>query len=199
MSEDKRFSWKVLSRAVALVGAFFVTKTGVAYFDWALTVVTAFFLLIFIESQRSYSKLPPVYRKRSVRIAVVLGSWGVTLLGLAFFLQVALVSSASVFSKNVVPGLDKSASLLQALSVVLFLVAVPFAVIRVFRNLQFEELIYQLPRQGLKQLLVFKEPKVTSFAQFAFLELSILLVCLLYASSVANIAGGFFKLFAALS
>lgn len=189
LSEDQRVSWKYFSRIVAVVGAFFVTKTGSPYVDWPLVALTAIFLVIVIETQRSYSRLSPKFRKRSVRIAIFLGSWGITILGVAMFSQVGLVSAATVLSNEVLPSLHKSTDpLVQAIMVGGFLVAVPIALIRSFRQLHFEELIYTLPRNGLKRLLVFKQPKATSFPVFAYMELSTLLVCLVYASSVAEIA-----------
>jgi len=198
LSEDHRVSWKYFSRIVAIIGAFFVTKTGNPYIDWSLVAITAIFLVIVIETQRSYSRLSLKFRKRSVRVAISLGSWGITVLGIAMFSQAGLVSAATVLSNEVIPSLNRSSDLLaQVIIVGTFLVAVPIALIRSFRQLRFEELIYTLPRNGLKQLLVFKQPKATSFPLFACMELSALLVCLVYASSVAEIAKVVMSLFKA--
>jgi hypothetical protein len=154
--------------------------------------------MIIIETQRSYSRLSPKFRKRSVRVAISLGSWGVTVLGIAIFSQVGLVSAATVLSNEVLPSLNRSsAPLAQVIIAGTFLVAVPIALIRSFRQLRFEELIYTLPRNGLIQLLIFKQPKATSFPLLAYMELSALLVCLVYASSVAATAKVVMNLFKA--
>ncbi|MGN6828934.1 hypothetical protein [Paucibacter sp. M5-1] len=196
LPEDNRVSWKMLSRLVALVGAFFVHKTGVTILDWVIGAMTAGLLLIFIESQRSYTKLSPKYRKRVVRVGVALGTSSIVLLGLAYFLQAGLIAAAPVFSNSVLPGLDTtSPTLEQALPALLFLVAVPLALVRVFRHLQFEDLIYQMPKRGLTKLLVRKQPKAQSFSQFALIELTAMLFCLLYASTLAELLSGFIKLF----
>lgn len=189
LCEDHRVSWKYFSRIVAVIGAFFVTKTGNPYIDWPLVALTAIFLVIVIETQRSYSRLSPTFRKRSVRVAISLGSWCVTVLGIAVFSQVGLISAATALSNEVLPSLNRSTnSLAQVIMGGTFLIAVPIALIRSFRQLRVEELIYTLPRNGLRQLLVFKQPKAVSFPAFAYMELSALLVCLVYASSVAEIA-----------
>lgn len=196
LSEDQRVSWKYFSRIVAIIGAFFVAKTGNPYIDWSLVALTAIFLVIVIETQRSYSRLSPIFRKRSVRVAISLGSWGITVLGIAMFSQVSLISATAVLSNEILPSLNRSSnSLTQAIIVGTFLVAVPIAMIRSFRQLRFEELIYTLPRNGLKQLLILKQPKATSFPLFAYMELSALLACLVYASSVAEIAKVVMSLF----
>jgi len=163
-----------------------------------LVALTAIFLVIVIETQRSYSRLSPKFRKRSVRVAISLGSWGVTVVGVAIFSEAGLVSATTVLSNEVLPLLNRSSNpLAQVIIVGAFLVAVPVALIRSFRQLRFEELIYTLPRNGLKQLLIFKQPKATSFPLFAYMELSATLVCLVYASSVAEIAKVVMSLFKA--
>jgi len=198
LTEDHRVLWKYISRIVALICAWFVTKTGNPYIDWSLVAVTSIFLMIVIETQRSYSRLSPKLRKSSVRVAISLGSWAITVLGIAIFSQTGLVSFATVLSNEVLPSLNKiSDPLAQVVTVGGCLAAAPMTLIRVFRKLRFEELIYTLPHNGLKQLLVFKQPKATSFPLFAHMELSALLVCLVYASSVAEIAKVVMSLFKA--
>lgn len=188
LSEEHRTSWKYFSRFVALIGALFVTKTGNGYIDWTIGAFTAAFLVLVIETQRSYSKLKPLYRKRCIRIVISLGSWGVAVFGAAIFAHASIASAATVFSSDVMPALNSgSDSLVKVLTFAIFLVAFPVAVLRSFRQLRFEELIYHLPRNGLKQLLVFKQPKAMSFPMFAYMELAALLVCLVYASSVADL------------
>ena len=188
LTEEHRTSWKYFSRSVALVGAWFVTKTGVTYIDWTIAAFTAAFLMLVIETQRSYSKLKPLYRKRCIRIAISLGSWGVAVFGVAIFSHASIAAAATVFSSDVMPGLNSNSDpLVKVLTFGAFLVAFPVAVLRSLRELRIEEVIYHLPRNGLKKLLVFKQPKATSFPMFAHMELSTLMVSLMYASSVADL------------
>lgn len=188
LSEEHRTSWKYFSRSIALIGALFVTKTGNIYIDWTIAAFTAAFLMIVIETQRSYSKLKPLYRRRCIRIAISLGSCGVAVFGAAIFAHASIAAAATVFSSEVMPALNSnSAPLVKILTFGIFFVTFPIAVLRSLRQLRFEELIYHLPRNGLKQLLVYKQPKATSFPMFAHMELSALLVCLVYASSVADL------------
>lgn len=188
LSEEHRTSWKYFSRSIALIGALFVTKTGNIYIDWTIAAFTAVFLMIVIETQRSYSKLKPLYRKRCIRIAISLGSWGIAVFGAAIFAHASIAAAATVFASEVIPALSSNtAPHVKILMFGMFCVALPVAVLRSIRQLRFEELIYHLPRHGLKQLLVFKKPKATTFPMFAHMELSALVVCLVYASSVADL------------
>lgn len=188
LSEEHRTSWKYFSRSVALVGAWFVTKTGVPYIDWTIAAITATFLMLVIETQRSYSKLKPLYRKRCIRIAIFLGSWSLAVFGAAVFAHASIAAAATVFSSDVMPTLNSNSDpLVKVLTFGVFLVAFPVAVLRSLRELRIEEVIYHLPRSGLKMLLIFKQPKATSFPMFAHMELSALAVCLVYASSVADL------------
>lgn len=196
LPEDKRLAWKYFSRAIALSGSFFITKTGNAYIDWILLTITAIFLLIVVETQRSYSRLSPQLRKQSIRVAIFLGSWSIAVFGMAIFVQASLASMVVVFTSEITPVLNHGTSLfIKIVFTSAFLLAVPLALIRTFRQLGFEELIYHLPRKGLKQLLILKQPKATTFGLFAHMELSVLIVCLVYASSVANILKTILSLF----
>jgi hypothetical protein len=189
LPEDKRLFWKYFCRALALIAAFFIVKTGNAYFDWLLGAFTAIFLAVVIETQRSYSKLSPRFRKNNVRVAIFLGSWAVAVLGIAVFAQIGVTAIASVFVNAVANDLKHTSNFLTKFVLLgSFIVAAPVAVMRAFRQTGFEELIYDLPRNGLKRLLIYKVQKATSFPMFAHIELSILLISLVYASAVAQLA-----------
>jgi hypothetical protein len=195
LSEEKRLSWKIFSRGVAFLCAFFVAKTGNIYFDGLLGAINLTFLVIVIETQRTYSRLRPTYRKPQIRIAIGLGSWAVTVLGAAYFSQAALGATASVLSKEVLPAMNRGSNeLIQIIILLAFLIALPAALFRVYRQLNLRELVYDLPRKGLKHLLVHKREKATSFAMFAYFELTALLVCLMYTSSVVEMANVFMRI-----
>jgi hypothetical protein len=198
LSEDKKFKWKFISRLIALIGALFVSKTGSVYFDSFLTIATALFLFIVIESQRTYSRLPSKYRKASIRTAIFLGSWGITLLGLTYFLQAVLFAFSSILSEAIpyeLLRINSPISLVAILTILLTASLIIFKeIIRIFRTLQLEEAFYYLPKKGLKQLLIKRTPKATSFAQFAFLELSALLFCLFYVSTFSELVKVFISI-----
>ncbi len=195
LSEDRKFIWKCFCRAVVIVGIFFVYKTGNVYFDWTLGLFTAAFMLLVVETQRAYSKFSPLYRKRATRIAFVLGSWGVSVLGAAYFLQAGLMSAAAVFVKDVAPLMGaKVHPFTQGVMLLCFVVAIPVACFRVFRQLQVKALVYDLPRELLKKLLVQRQPASTSFLAFAHIELGVLFACLIYSSAVGVIAKQFMTL-----
>lgn len=192
LSEDDRLYWRITSRAVGIVGAFFVNKSGNHYLDWTLTALTAAFYLFFVDTQRSYSKLSPVLRKRCIRIAITLGSHGPAALGIALYVQIALASVGQVFATEIAPGVMTSNYMASKIFVVTaFLIATPVAIIRVFRQLQLEQLIYHVPRQVLKRILVHKSMSATSFETFAHIELSVLGACLIYASIFSELASIF--------
>jgi hypothetical protein len=41
MSEDRKLCWELFTRALAIVAAWFVTKTGVTAIDWVVGVLAA--------------------------------------------------------------------------------------------------------------------------------------------------------------
>ncbi|MFC4930925.1 hypothetical protein [Massilia sp. GCM10023247] len=204
LSEDHRLAWKYASRTIGLVMALLMTllvaKTGNIYMDWGLTAVTAIFLVIAIETQRSYSKLSPPLRKANIRILIFLGSWGIAFIGIAYFSQTAFIACVKVFAGEVWPilGLNRHV-LISYVFMVIFVIGAPVAVIRVIRQLSVEQLIYHLPRQGLKRMFMRRPYKATSFAMFAYFELALLVVCLIYTSVVVMLVKSFLFIVSALS
>jgi|GEM_PF-6525031 len=199
LSEDRRLYWKYCSRAVAIASSFFITKTAIDYFDWILTALTAAFLIIIIETQRSYSKFSPKLRKASLRVGIALGSSGVTLLGAAFFVHAALIATFSVYINQVSVDMQHAQyAHTKYLTIVIFLMAAPIAIIRVARQLDIEEIIYRLPLRNLFKFLVRRPYKATTLAQFAYFEIMLLIVCCIYASAVATVAKIYLSFFSAI-
>lgn len=185
LTEDQKIRWKYCMRGAAIVAGLTATTSGYRYVDAALTVLTAVFFIIFIETQRTYSKLTPVERKRSIRIAINLASIGIVVLGIAWFAHSGLAALAQVWVDELGRKAPEQQEALRLVKGLLILIAFPIAFIRVFRQLRVEELIWHMPREGLKRLLVLKEPKAQSFERFAAIEMGALFGCAIYASAVA--------------
>lgn len=189
VNEDERLFWKAFCRLLSLVTAVAVYKTGIVWFDWTLGALTAVFAFIIIETQRSYSKLSPRLRRRCVRSAIFLGSWGIAALGIVYFAENSVLAMADIFAHSVIPGLSRSREpWTPYLMLSLFLIAAPIGVMRVLRRLGIEHVIYHRPRAGLKRLLLHKYPRVTSFQEFAHVELAVIFASLIYASAFAAVA-----------
>lgn len=192
LNEDHRFKWKLINRGVTFAGALIVTKTGLNYMDWILAAVAALLPMLLIESQRSYRRFSSRLRKNIVRLFISLGTWCLVALGMAYFILVGLVSVFSVFismaGSSQVVMVDNASPLVL---VVIFAFCGVVAMVGVFKDLRFWELIYHLPRRQLKKLLVYKVFKADCFAMFAGFEVAVVLVGFLYVNTAAEI----FKLF----
>ncbi|TWI69117.1 hypothetical protein IP91_00183 [Pseudoduganella lurida] len=202
--EDNKLGWKYLSRAIGLVMALLMTvlvvKTGNIYVDWVLSVATAIVVAIATETQRSYSKLSPRLRKANVRVLISLGSWGVAFIGIAYFAQTALIACLKVFADDVLPAVSRNRNLLSAcLFLGTSIACAPIAVIRVIRQLGIEQMIFYLPKEGLKNIFIKRPYKANSFATFAYFELTLMLVCLMYSSVVVMLVKSCMAIVAALS
>jgi hypothetical protein len=195
LPEDKRIFWKTFCRILGLFAAVFVTKTGLPWFDWFLTAVTAIFLFVIIESQRSCSRFSPRIRKLYIRIAIFLGRWGITLAGVAFFAQIGALAIFSVFTTMVTKDLDQTGdAIARAMMLVTFIAAALMGTLKAFRQTGFEALISDLPRDALKRLLITRAIKADNFPLFAFIELASLMLTYVYASTVAGIVKVFITL-----
>ena len=195
LPEDKRLFWKFFSRGVGLLAACFISKTDYPIIDWSLTALTAVFLLLVIETQRSYSRFSPRLRKNCVRAAILMGSGAIAIFGIALIAQVGAGIILTAFKDMFVnPKAQQASELAQVITVAVFVIASSTAIMRVTRQVGIEELIYRLPLSGLKKLFIHDRPKTTSLPMFAYFELSILLVAFVYASSVANLVRTFAQL-----
>lgn len=195
MHEDKKLIWRLLIRSFAIVAAFFVVSID----QWQLNLVfgclSALFSLLLIESQRSCRKYSPLFRKHIIRICIFLGSWSIAVLGGAYF----AISSVAAFAQTVPTELNKMAthgysSLVTVISLVFLVVAFFIAFLRAFRGMEAEEFIFHLPRRGLIQLLVKRSIKVRDISSFALFEISVLLICALYGSTLSSVVNLILKI-----
>jgi hypothetical protein len=204
LSEDHRLVWKYASRAIGLLMgllmAHSVANTGNIYLDWGLTAVAAIFLMIAIETQRSYSKFSPRLRKANTRALIFLGSWGVAFIGIIHLSQTAFITSVKVFVDEVWPVLGQNHHILVPyVFVAIFAISVPIAIIKVVRQLSIEQLIYYMPRKGLKNIFIRRPYRATSFSMFAYVELTLLMVCFMYTAAVLMLVQNFLFLINMLS
>jgi hypothetical protein len=195
LNEDQKLKWKLLSRTITFLGALAVTKTGIYYIDWIITALSTAISFLLIESQRSYTRYSPGMRKRLVRIIILLGSWCAAFIGIVYFSQAAIFSLAATFSSIPPPSMDdQHGELKNVFHLVLFACAGAYGTIKIFRQLKFEELIYHLPRQQMKKLLISKEFELKGLLGFVYFELGAILMTLCYSAITATVVSGILAL-----
>jgi hypothetical protein len=193
LSEDKRFYWKLFTRIVVIPSSFFlVSKTDIAIFDWILAAVAGLLTMGIIEPQRTYSRFTPVLRKRITRIVVVLSRWSIAVLGIAFFAQVGVGVLAKTAQSELSPILhSKLPYIIKFLCIGMVFLVGFFAILKSLRDLHYEEMIYEAPNRGLKQLLIYRSFIVNNSYEFQTFELGVFFAGLLYCSAVASIVKAF--------
>lgn len=194
LNEDKKLKWKVFSRVVALIGALIVTKTEVRSLDWCIAAMATLFSIFLIETQRTYSRYSIGLRKMLVRVSIGLGSWCAVFLGVIYFSQVAIFAIFSTFSSMQYSGETKYPELKLVFYVTIFFFGSLIGVLKAFRDLKVEDLIYHMPRRQLKRLLIQREFKVENIYAFAYFELGIVAITICYSSGVGMLLGGLVKL-----
>jgi hypothetical protein len=191
LSEDHKLYWKFALRFITFVVAIFTTKTNIPIFDWAIGIWTWFFPVILLESQRSYQKYSIPLRRAIVSTVVFIGSWSATILGLAIFLQAVISAAARTFSTSIAPELQSRGTHSKGFAfilVLIFAIAIIAAAKKTFRDLRWMELIYHIPNKSIKDLFVKRKYTTKSFPLFAHFEISIVVFCYIYSSSVATVA-----------
>jgi len=186
LHEDKRLFWKLLTRTLGLFSGIIVTKTGITSIDWILGSFATLFPMLVIESQRSYKKFSPKLRKSIVRLCIFLGSWSIALLGIAFFTQIGFVVVVGQLGSVHLPRIEGLSSEFIDFTYLTFFVVMPsIAVLKTFRETEFEKLIYHLPNDGLRKLLIYRPFDANNLFLFAYFELVVMGVCYMYSSTVA--------------
>lgn len=195
LNEDQKLKWKLFSRIITFIGTLAVTKTGVYSIDCIITVISTACSFLLIESQRSYTRYSVGMRKRLVRLSILLGSWCVVFIGVIYFSQAAIFSLAATFSSMPFPRNDERyRELKNVLYLVVFACTGAYATIKIFRQLKFEELIYNLPRQQMKKLLIHKEFELKGFLGFAYFEVGAILMTICYSAVTASLVSGILAL-----
>ncbi|SFI31524.1 hypothetical protein SAMN05216602_0666 [Pseudomonas argentinensis] len=187
LHEDKKFRWRFFSRVVMLLATFSVSKIGVWYLDLLLSLLVSSAINFIIDSQRSYTKHSPVFRKNITRILVFLGSWSVTVVGVFFFAFIAIQALVSTFSEMTSSRIDSGSESRELIFMVTIFLMMLIGVLKVFRDLKFEELIHVVPKQQLKRLLVYKEFRADSFPFFAYFEIAVVAVACIYLNAATTI------------
>lgn len=183
MNQDRRFYWALASQCIALATGFMIARTGVRLVDALVAFIGTRLAGAVIDNQRNYGKSGARTRKGIVRIAVGVGSYGFMLLGVALFASVGAGVIATTFFAALLPVAQEAAGALgRAAMLVASTVVCLSAVIWVFRQLQFEELIKVFPRRGITNVLVYRPFRAATFEAFAAFELAVLLVGVLLAS-----------------
>lgn len=195
MSEDKKLGWECFSRTLALVIGLFVTKTGITAIDLLIGAFAAFTPLFIIRSQRTSRKYSPRVRKGLLGAIVFLGSTGAVVLGLLYF-GIALLSSVfQTYMTDVAPLRHRPDTFPVNIMLCILVAASLMASVRVWRGLQLSELIFDLPKRSLKQLVLQRKYMVQNFSGFAHFELSVQLVGFMYSSICAEIVKFYWRLF----
>lgn len=191
LNEDKKFVWKVVSKIITIFGAWFVTKTGVAFLDGIIAACTSAFSFMLIESQRSHARYSVKMRKNIIRLTVALGVWGIFLAGALYFLEMVIFSLVHAFATTRFPLVSgQYGELWVVCLVVMMFLIVFYAVVKLFRDLDVIGLIYHLPRQRLSRLMVYKEFELRGGPGFVFFELSVVLVAICYSGVFSVLVSG---------
>lgn len=189
LPEDKKILWKLVTWMTALLAALLISKTGIRGFDWLVVGFSTLTALLIIESQRNLRRYRnPVLRKRLIRATVVLGVSGVTLLGVAFFTGIGYVIAGAFFHEylsRLPTPTSRPEGLIAAISIA---AGIFVGLLKAFRDLHLEEMFYSLPLSGLRRLLIARPFVANSFPEFAFFEVSVIVIAYVYSSTVAQIA-----------
>lgn len=193
LDQDKQFYWKGISKAIAIVVSFFVTKTGIYIVDGFLMLFTTVLPMLIVEDQRTHTRLSVKLSKRLVRICVNLASYGAMIIGMLHFSHAVLGAFSKTYQSLNHEGV------IGVLARVLAVIATPIAARNVFKKLGYWELVYTLPRQRLTKLLAGRRYKVRFDFEFYEFELMVLLVCFAFADMIALGLIPFLQVYKALS
>ncbi len=181
-----RLAWGFFTKAFAgLMSLFIATRTGITSVDICFGTLSGALPLLFIAGQRDFSRFRPLTRYFILRISIGATVAAVTLVGMALY--IAMIYG---LVKGVVPAVPWPRFVLQKdeLNRLIFstalLCTLPVAAFNVFRGVQFEAMIHDVPKQELINLLVRRKFIATDLLSFAIFELGVIMVSGAYGSTV---------------
>jgi hypothetical protein len=186
LSPDRKLQWKLATWCISLIASWLVTKTGCHVFDFVISTFCALVAMLMIESQRSYSEYSRKTRRLTLIAAIVIARWGISGLGVVYFALVTVGAMGQTLHDAT--SLRRLPGGVQATFGVLIVGATIYQAIKMFRQLNFEELVAKLPAEKLKEMLVKRRFVAHDYQSFVAFELGITLFSYCYASIVAGLA-----------
>lgn len=187
VTDDAKMMWRVGSRGVTFLAALLLPKTGFKVVDIAVGVLTMLIPLLVIETQRAYSKFSPGFLAWVIRISVFASGVAMASLGLVVYFGVVmpLVSAVGMlfFQQSASLQVQGHRGMEQVgfwwmAAVTGF--AVMYAVVKNFRETKVFEIVYHLPRNGVRQLMQERPLRASDWPMFVWFELCVLIVSFLY-------------------
>ncbi|WP_210713494.1 hypothetical protein [Pseudomonas sp. MWU349] len=187
VTDDAKMMWRVGSRGVTFLAALLLPKTGFKTVDIGVGVLTMLIPLLVIETQRAYSKFSPGFLAWVIRISVFASGVAMASLGLVVYFGVVmpLVSAVGMlfFQQSASLQFQGHRGMEQVgfwwmAAVTGF--AVMYAVVKNFRETKVFEIVYHLPRNGVRQLMQERPLRASDWPMFVWFELCVLIVSFLY-------------------
>ncbi|WP_047336491.1 hypothetical protein [Pseudomonas protegens] len=187
VTDDAKMMWRVGSRGVTFLAALLLPKTGFKVVDIAVGVLTMLIPLLVIETQRAYSKFSPGFLAWVIRISVFASGVAMASLGLVVYFGVVmpLVSAVGMlfFQQSASLQVQGHRGMEQVgfwwmAAVTGF--AVMYAVVKNFRETKVFEIVYHLPRNGVRRLMQERPLRASDWPMFVWFELCVLIVSFLY-------------------
>lgn len=187
VTDDAKMMWRVGSRGVTFLAALLLPKTGFKTVDIGVGVLTMLIPLLVIETQRAYSKFSSGFLAWVIRISVFASGVAMASLGLVVYFGVVmpLVSAVGMlfFQQSASLQFQGHRGMEQVgfwwmAAVTGF--AVMYAVVKNFRETKVFEIVYHLPRNGVRQLMQERPLRASDWPMFVWFELCVLIVSFLY-------------------
>lgn len=187
VTDDAKMMWRVGSRGVTFLAALLLPKTGFKTVDIGVGVLTMLIPLLVIETQRAYSKFSPGFLAWVIRISVFASGVAMASLGLVVYFGVVmpLVSAVGMlfFQQSASLQVEGHRGMEQVgfwwmAAVTGF--AVMYAVVKNFRETKVFEIVYHLPRNGVRQLMQERPLRASNWPMFVWFELCVLIVSFFY-------------------
>jgi hypothetical protein len=198
LNEDERIYWRLFTRGLTLVLSLVIVRTGWKYVDWIIASLMTVLPMLIIDSQRAYSKISRPLRRLITKVAIRTGSWLVATLGVIY---IAPQTLAAIFNGTggMVKPIERLSMGNEYIAAAIFLVLFALvlrSVIKCLRQLGYEELIFQLPRRILIDVMVRRRRSpVRNFHEFAKFELQVLMGSLMYTATASAVGAVFVGLF----
>jgi len=188
MSAGQQYKWNAIMMLASLLGSLVVTKTSYTWVNWILGSYVTINSWIFIQSQRKLAAFPKQLRATAMNwgfISFLLGIYAFASMVFATLFVPAFVNAyitikplhLSNYAKH--PVLT-SIALISAIAITLQ------ASYKAITSIQIDKLFFVLPRQLYFEHIFMRRASAKSRAEFAFIELAVVVYSFTFSSSMAN-------------
>jgi hypothetical protein len=185
---EKKLLWKFFLLVVSFLCAPFICRSNDPIINWTVAAIAILSSQMVIETQRHFTEIKNLkFRKRLLLSQVAVGIYAIIGLGIILFGGIFYYFAKGVFPPFIEMAEVGMFGLPMTIIITFLAITLGVAIFRVTTDLPLKEILFYLPRSGLKSLLVQRRFIAGSFIELIAFEAGVHFVIFYYLGSLSHL------------